>query len=439
VLLLHALRGGSVVQVPDLARRALWIDAERGAAGDMLLAALVDAGADPDRVTAAMGRISARCQDSIETDFAEVRRHGMRAMRVTVRTTETATVRGLVEVLDVVRSAGLDARAERFAMDVFVALAEAESRVHGVAVEEIHFHEVGAHDCIADIVGCAVALEGLGLLDDGVGRIVSTIAVGGGSVRTAHGVLPVPVPAVLELLAAAGATVTAGPADGELCTPTGAALLATLATGWGPMPPMTLSRVGVGAGTADPTTRANTLRAAIGRAVTTASSWIEASLYLLEATVDDLDPRVWPEVLDRAHDAGALDAWLAPVIMRHARPGHVVTALVTAASVDAVCREIVCGSGSLGIRVSPVERRSLRRSSVTIEVQGVPVQVKLGELDGRHVVVQPEFADANRAAAELCIPVRDVLERARALAREALSSAVATDELAWFPAEDEIT
>jgi uncharacterized protein (TIGR00299 family) protein len=414
--------------VADAFVPVLWIDAERGAAGDMLLAALIDAGADLDRIAAAMARISARSRDPIAISVEQVRRHGMRAMQVSVSAAETATVRGLSDVLGLVRAADLGARAQRFATDVFVAMATAESRVHGVAVAEIHFHEVGALDCIADVVGCAVALEGLGLLDDGVDVVVSTVAVGGGVVRTAHGELPVPVPAVLELLAAGGATVTAGAADGELCTPTGAALLATLATKWGPMPPMTLSRVGVGAGAADPANRANTLRAVIGGAVGVAPSWIETSMYLLEATVDDLDPRVWPEVLDRAHQAGALDAWLAPVIMRHARPGHVVTGLVTAACVDAVCREIVSGTGSLGIRVSPVERRSLRRSMVTVDVHGHPVQVKLGDLDGPHVVVQPEFADASRVAAELCVPVREVLELARALARDGLSAAVVTDE-----------
>jgi len=225
------------------------------------------------------------------------------------------------------------------------------------------------------------------------------------------------VPAVVAILAARGAPVVSGGA-GELCTPTGAALLATVAAEWGPLPHMRIDSVGVGAGTADPPGRANVLRVILGTAIEPAGvTWRQNDLLELEATVDDLDPRLWPEVLDSLVEAGAVDAWLTPVVMRKGRPGHVVTALVGDEVVDAATRVLFTASTTLGVRVRPVSRRALPRDEIVVSVDGCDVRVKRGLLDGRPVTVQAEYADAAAAAERLGLPVRTVLDRAAGLAR----------------------
>jgi hypothetical protein len=283
------------------------------------------------------------------------------------------------------------------------------------------------------VVGCAAALDALGLLDPRARVVVGSVALGSGTVATAHGLLPVPVPAVLAILAGRGAPVVAG-GEGELCTPTGAALLATLAAEWGPLPAMRIDAVGVGAGTADPRERANVLRVVLGSAAAPAAEpWRNDDLFELEATVDDLDPRLWPAVLDSLVEAGAADAWLTPVVMRKGRPGNVVTALVAGESIDAAARALFAGSTTLGVRLNPIVRRALPRDVVVVRVDGGEVRVKRGFLDGEAVTAQAEYADAALVASRLGIPVRAVLERAVALARSGKPEVAAAEPSAPEP------
>ncbi len=428
--------------------RTLWVDASNGAAGDMLLGALLDAGASLGTVRAAVAAVA---PEAVSVTVEATRRHGLRCSRAVVDVADSATHRGLGDVLALVRAGAVAPAVEAFAVAVFSRLALAEARVHGSTVDEVHFHEVGALDAIADVVGCAAALHDLGLLPadgahDGSGGsaaevdvVVGTIALGSGRSHSAHGSIPVPVPAVLALLEGSGAPVVAGPeqdvpgAGRELCTPTGAALLLSLAGRFGPTPALSVEAVGVGAGTADPPGAANVLRVVVGEgpgpATSTASGtasgtvdgssgWREDDLLLLEATVDDLDPRLWPDALDSLHAAGALDAWAAPVLMRHGRPGHVVTALAPPDALAAVRAALVLHTTTLGVRCHAAVRWALPRTSRTVDVGGHEVSVKLGHLDGAVVTAQPEHADAAAAAAALSLPVRAVLERAQALARE---------------------
>ncbi len=399
---------------------ALWVDATHGAAGDMLLGALLDAGAPLEPVASALAALAAAGSETLGLRVEKVRRHGLRASRAVVSAGPSAVRRGPADVRALVVAAGLTESARAFALSVFDALAVAEAHVHGVDVAEVHFHEVGALDSLADVVGCSVALDVLGLLQDGAVRQVSTVGLGGGTAWTEHGRIPVPVPATLELLARVGAPVSAGAGDRELCTPTGAALLATLATGWGALPALAITAAGSGAGTADPPDRPNLVRVVVGDQVPTAGTgqpgWREDDLLVVEATVDDLDPRLWPDVLDGLHRAGALDAWLTGVLMRHGRPGHVLTALTDPGRLDGVFRALVSSTTTLGARVHGVTRRSLHRDRVTVEVGDAPVDVKRGLLDGRAVTVQPEYADAAAAAGRLGLPVREVLDRARSAA-----------------------
>ena len=396
--------------------RCMWIDASAGASGDMLLGALLDAGAPLEAVTAAIAALGV---EPIEIRPHAVRRHGLRATKADVHVHDTIVSRTLGDVLGLVSAAALPTAAGTFARDVFELLGTAEAAVHGEGRARIHLHEVGALDSLADVVGCAAALDALGLLEPRALVVVGPIALGSGSVEAAHGRLPVPVPGVLAILAGRGAPVLAG-GGGELCTPTGAALLAALVGEWGNVPAMRIDAVGIGAGTADPEERANVLRVVLGTAPDRVSvPWRRDDLIELEATVDDLDPRLWPAVLDALVGAGAADAWLTPVVMRKGRPGSVVTALVAEEAVDAATRALFAQSTTLGVRLRPVVRRALPRDQVVVRVDGCEVRVKRGLLDGEVVTVQAEYSDAAAAAEHLGMPVRAVLERAASLARDA--------------------
>lgn len=390
-----------------------WIDAGNGCAGDMLLAALVDAGADLDEIRAGLARL--RIED-VGLRGEVVRRHGLRARRILVTAPETGHARHLADILGVIEAAALPRPVTRFATAVFDRLAEAEAAVHGIEPAGVHFHEVGALDAIVDVVGCALGLHALGLLDGEV--IVSAIAVGGGAVTAAHGRLPVPPPAVLALLADAAAPISAHPATMELCTPTGAALLVTLADGYGPMPACVPRKVGVGAGTADPPGHANVVRVVIGDDAHQAPAWTSTAMTLVETTVDDLDPRLWPEILATLRTVGAADAWCAPVTAQKGRPGVLLTVLADTCRVDGICAAIFAHTPTLGVRLFPVERRALPRDSVTVDYEGVPVTVKRGYLDGELITTQPEYEEAKAAAAATGRPLRHVLDEIRAAANE---------------------
>jgi pyridinium-3,5-bisthiocarboxylic acid mononucleotide nickel chelatase len=411
--------------------RTLWIDAGNGAAGDMLLGALLDAGADLATVRAGLAGLAV---EPVDVERHEVRRGGLRATQARVRAAESRVERRLDDIRAVIAAAGLPEPVSTFAGEVFVRLAGAEARVHGVTLDEVHFHEVGALDAIADVVGCALALHDLGLLDPEVERTVSPVATGSGSVDTAHGRLPVPPPAVLELLVAARAPMAPHPVARELCTPTGAALLATLATGWGPPPAGTPRAVGVGAGAADLSGHPNVVRVVMGEVspydpppaastAGTAGPWHEETLWLVETTVDDMDPRLWPDLLARLRDTGAADAWCTPALMRKGRPGQVLSVLARPELADEVCRLVFTETPTLGVRVRGVRRRALPRDQVTVEVAGGRVRVKRGLLDGRPVTVQPEYDDVAELARLAGLPVADVIEAARRAARDQGSEA----------------
>ncbi len=292
-------------------------------------------------------------------------------------------------------------------MRTFELLAAAESRVHGIGADDVHFHEVGALDALADVAGACAGLLSLGLS----ALTAGPIALGGGSVATAHGQLPVPGPAVLEILRAAAAPV-AGGGDTELCTPTGAALVAAHATGFGAMPPMMVSAVGSGAGSRDTAGRPNVARLVLGEPLPASPT---SQAVVIAANVDDLDPRAWPVVLDALLDAGADDAWLTPILMKKGRPAHTVSALASEASAAAVRAAFFRETSTLGVRETPATKTALAREFRTVDVGGQPIAVKIGRgPDGALLNAMPEWDDVVRAAAALGQPVKRVLAQAQA-------------------------
>jgi uncharacterized protein (TIGR00299 family) protein len=295
---------------------------------------------------------------------------------------------------------------------VFRRLAEAEARVHGITTDDVRFHEVGAWDSIADVVGVCTALDCLGVTS----MSCSAVALGSGRVTVGHGELPVPVPAVLEL--SPGWQVMSG-GEGELATPTGMALVTTLARECRGLPAMTVHTVGVGAGTRDTAGHPNVVRVVLGDRHGAADSSDSSVLSVLETNIDDMDPRVWPTVLASLFAAGAADAWLVPIIMKKGRPAQTLTVLASPAKRDALRRLIFELTTTSGVRETTVSRIALDRFWVPVSVAGGQVRVKVAHHGGEIVQATPEFDEAAAVATAHNIPVRRVLQEAIAAAERA--------------------
>lgn len=376
----------------------VWLNPVGGVSGDMLLGALIGLGAPVDGVREA---VASTGLTGWELEVTEVRRGALRATRATVRVEAQPPERRAADLLDIVaraRPAGVAETAGR----ALTAIAEVESRLHGVPVDQVHLHEIGGVDTVVDAVGVAAALA---LLDvDAVH--CGPLPMGTGTVRTAHGVIPLPAPATAALVAAAGAPVTAG-GDRETVTPTGMALLLALGTRFGPVPDMTVSAVGYGAGGRDDLGRANVVQALLGTAPDAGVGGEVAPMTLLETTVDDVPGEVLGHVLDRALAAGAADAWITPVTMKKSRPGHTVHLLVAPERAAACETLLLRETGSLGVRRRTVDRRALPRRTSTVDVGGHAVRVKHGPWGAK-----PEHDDLVAAAAALDLPLREVAARA---------------------------
>ena len=382
-----------------------WLDCSSGVAGDMLLAALVDAGAPIAVMQQAVDTIA---PEPVPLRVEEVRRGGLRATKVHVDATESTTRRTWAQIRELLADGRLSPDVGERARGAFERLATAEARVHGGNPDDVHFHEVGALDAIADIVGAAAGLTALNLAE----LQVSPVALGSGTVSTAHGLLPVPPPAVVELLK--GAPSYGGAADVELTTPTGAALVTEFATSWGAQPPMAVHRQGVGAGGRDLPGRPNVVRLIVGESLEPRPATL-----LMEANVDDIDPRLWPPILTRLLEAGASDAWLAPIVMKKGRLAHTLSVLVDVPAATAVRRAMFIETTTIGLRETVIDKRALDRAERSVVVGGHRVRIKTATLDGVLVNAQPEYDDVVAAATAAGRPVKAVLADSVAAARAA--------------------
>jgi pyridinium-3,5-bisthiocarboxylic acid mononucleotide nickel chelatase len=385
--------------------RHAWIDASAGVAGDMLLGALVDAGAG---LAAVQRAVDAVIPGSVRIERSGVTRAGLRAAKVDVRPLVRHPPHRAWREIAALLSA-LDPPVRDRATAVFATLAAAEAHVHGVPVEDVHFHEVGALDSIGDVVGVCAALADLGVETVSAGEV----ALGSGRVRTAHGELPVPAPAVAEL--ARGWRVRSG-GTGELATPTGMALVRTLAAACTDLPAMTVQSIGVGAGGRDVAGRPNVVRVVIGSPAAEPGGGARPTdpepLVLLEANVDDLDPRLWPAILAGLLDDGAADAWLVPIVMKKGRPAHTLSVLCDPARTPRLRARIFRDTTTLGVREGTLRRTALERCFVAVELPGGTVAVKIGHADGVIVQVMPEFDDVAALARRQGRPERLVLQDA---------------------------
>ncbi len=385
-----------------------WFHCFSGIAGDMALGSLVDAGADLDEIRSLLGRLPV---GGWQLDASPVLRGGIAATQIHVHADDEAVIRTAAHITGLVSEARLPTPVAERALATFRALAAVEGRLHRRPPEQVHFHEVGGIDAIVDIVGTCAALHVLGV----EAVHASPVAQGTGMVRAAHGLLPNPAPAVVELLSAVRAPTVGLEVGVELTTPTGAALLAANVTRWGPLPPMVIGASGFGAGSRELDGRPNAVQVVLGEAAADHDGLGVARpgqpAVLLEANLDDATGEVLAHTVASLLEAGAHDAWLTPVVMKKGRPAHVVSALVDPALVEQVGRTLAAETGSLGFRGTTLERWPSARTVRTVEVEGLPVRVKVSP--GRR---KAEHDDAARVARRRGLPLREVLARAESAA-----------------------
>jgi uncharacterized protein (TIGR00299 family) protein len=380
----------------DAGSNTAWFHCFAGIAGDMALGSLLDAGADFDEVVELLQRLPF---SGWALEAEPVLRAGIAATRAIVSASDDVVVRTHAHILGLLEEARLPERVVRRSTAAFAALAEVEGRLHRRSPSQVHFHEVGGHDTIVDVVGTMAALEVLGI--DTV--TASAISVGTGTVRTSHGILPNPSPAVVGLLQ--GVPTYGRAINLELTTPTGAAILAATASWFGPMPPLRIGATGFGAGAREIDGLPNCTQVVLGEPVPeTGAGNVGQPLVLLEANIDDATGETLAHAVARLLEAGAYDAWLSPVIMKKGRPGHVLSVLSDPALSDATRTMMRSETGTLGVRAMMTERWAATRSEHQVEVAGMTVRLKVSP--GR---AKAESRDAARVAARTGMPLREVV------------------------------
>lgn len=389
--------------------RSAYLDCSSGVSGDMFLAACLDAGLDRERLQSELASLEL---GPYEFKIEHVMRGGLAGTHVEISAPGKQPHRHLKPIEELIESSSLGARVKERSRAIFRRLGEAEARLHAQPIEKVHFHEVGAVDAIVDIVGACVALDLLGIED----LAASPLNLGYGRVSAAHGSLPVPAPATAELLR--GIPVYSSGVEAELVTPTGAAIVSTLATEFGPLPPMKIDRIGYGAGTRELPGHPNLLRLMIGQR--TANPELRTTnpdaevVAVIETSVDDMSPELYGYLVERALAAGALDVSCTAIGMKKNRPGLEIRLLARPEQAEALADLVFAETTTLGLRISRAERRVLEREFVSVETPYGAIRVKVGRRNGQVVNVAPEFEDCRRAAVERGVPLKQVMQAAQA-------------------------
>ena len=379
--------------------RVLYFDCFAGASGDMMLGALVDAGLPLETLKESLRALPL---DGWELRAERVVRQGVSATSIVVADQPHPHEhhhRGLAEIVGIVDRSTLPPGVKARSKGLFERLARAEAEVHGIPVDEVHFHEVGAVDSIVDIVGAVAGLEWFGA--DEV--VSSPLNVGRGTVECAHGTLPVPAPATARLVQ--GAPVYSAGPDGELLTPTGALLVTGFAARFGPLPAMRVERIGYGAGTRTTPGWPNVLRLFVGE---TAEARPRDTIVVVECDIDDMSPQLFGPLMERLLASGAVDVYYTPVQMKKGRPGILVTALAPPDRRESVVAALFRETTTIGVRYHEAGRECLGREFVTVPTRHGDVRIKLARLEGRTVNAMPEFDDCARLASQRGVPVREV-------------------------------
>ena len=378
-----------------------YLDCMSGVSGDMLLGALVDAGAELAVIQAGIDSLGL---PSCRLEAQEVKKKGFRAVKVSVIHEPEHKHRHLHHITGMIDASRLSGSQKDLAKRIFTRLGESEAKVHGTTIEKVHFHEVGAVDSIADVVGGAIGLDLLG-----VERLVcSPVPTGGGFVEIAHGRVSIPAPATAELLQ--GVPIAPSTVQAELTTPTGAAIVSTVAESFGPLPAMRIERIGYGAGTRDLETQANILRLIVGQTDDTVDS---DQVWMLETNLDDVSGEVIGHTTGRLMDAGALDVYTTAIQMKKNRPAVMLSVICQTDDVFRLEEIIFQETTTLGIRRWPANRHKLHREACEVETPWGPVAGKLARGAGGAVRFSPEYDACRRVAAERQVPLAEVYEAAR--------------------------
>ncbi len=386
-----------------------YLDCSSGISGDMFLAVLIDAGVPVDRLFGELKKLSLGFYEFKRTRAV---RGGLVGTRIDIRVPGEQPHRHLADIQALIEKASLPERAAAQALAIFHHLAEVEGKLHNKPSGEVHFHEVGAVDAVIDIVGTCVALELLGISD----LICSPLNVGSGRVDAAHGSLPVPAPATAELLK--DIPVYSSGLEGELVTPTGAALVAALASGFGPLPPMKIAKIGYGAGEMDFSDHPNIARLFVGEPVEAVVGQPglpgNEIVSVIEANVDDMNPQLYGYFLEQALAAGALDVTCRSAQMKKNRPGLTISILCEPDQSDALSQLLFEQTTTIGVRIYEARRKVLEREQVTVETPYGAVQIKVARRDGKVFNAAPEFDDCQRLAREKSVPLKQVIAAAEA-------------------------
>ncbi len=368
-----------------------YFDCFSGAGGDMIAAAMLDAGLDAKFLKDQIATLGIK---DLKIEITSTKRGGFKALSFVPVIVEQHSHRKLQEIICLIRNSGISEDAKKTAVKIFEKLADAEAAVHGKEANEIHFHEVGAVDSIVDIVSASVGLDYF--RKQGLGKIYcSTISVGGGTIKSEHGLLPVPAPATAELLK--GIPVAGGPIETELLTPTAAAILTTIVDKFCELPAMKVERIGYGAGTLESDKVPNCLRLLIGEAVV-ADSETADSVYLLETNIDDLSGEVIGYITEQLLNAGALDVFTTPIYMKQNRPAVKLSVICKIDDVQKIEQLLFEQGITFGIRRQILQRSKLAREFVTVKTEFGDIKIKVGKLNGQVVIAKPEFTDCAKAA-----------------------------------------
>lgn len=387
--------------------RVAHFDCFSGASGDMILGAAIDAGADVVAIRAALDSLGLPITLEVET----VKRCGFRATKATITAPDEEDYRFLPEIQLLIGRSSLSPKQQQMANAIFHRLAVAEAAAHGMPMEKVHFHEVGALDSIADILGSAVALDLLG-----VERFTcSPVPTGQGTVKAAHGLMPIPTPGTAALLK--GVPLAPSNVKFELTTPTGAAILTTLVKDYLPTPVMTIERIGHGAGTKDFMDQPNILRLFVGEALHAENEsphgLMTDTIIVLETNLDDIAPEIVGYTFEQLLEAGALDVFLTPIQMKKQRPGVMLTVLAEPIHADKLEAILFRETATFGIRRTTATRHKLSRKAVTVDTPWGPVKAKHGVGPDGHEVLTPEYEDCARLAREKGLPLREVYAQIR--------------------------